>query len=236
MLASLGILGEPSGWLRPAAGPSRTGANAAAAREGPTTLLTHEELAGAPAREDTSPRREALARLVRRMQDGDGQALELFISETQGAAWRLAFSLLRDRHRAEDCLQDVYFSVYRTIHQVRDPYAAQTWLLRSVTHRCRRMLRAKPADSLEELAEGGVEPATPDPAEGTQDRLGVEQTLARLGPQDREVLTMREMMQLSYEEIAEGLQIPLGTVRSRLAKARQRFVQALTGKGREGSR
>ena len=47
---------------------------------------------------------------------------------------------------------------------------------------------------------------------------------------------MREMMQLSYQEIAEGLHIPTGTVRSRLAKARQRLIQALTGKGREESR
>jgi RNA polymerase sigma-70 factor (ECF subfamily) len=179
--------------------------------------------------DEVSPRRELLARLVRRMQDGDGQALECFIQETQQVAWRLAFSLLRDRHRAEDCLQDVYFTVYRSVHQLRDPYAAQTWLLRIVTHRCRRLLRSRPAASLEELAESGIEPAAPE-------RLGMEQALARLGPQDREVLTLREMMQLSYEEIAQGLQIPLGTVRSRLAKARQRFVQALTGKGREGSR
>ncbi len=186
--------------------------------------------------EEVSPRREALARLVRRMQDGDGQALEDFIHQTQGAAWRLAVCLLRDHHRAEDCLQDVYFSVYRSIHQVRDPYAAHTWLLRLVTHRCRRLLRTRPADSLEELAQKGSEPGVPDPTEATGDRLGVQQALARLGPQDREVLTMREMMQLSYQEIAEGLRIPTGTVRSRLAKARQRLIQALTGQGREGSR
>ncbi len=170
------------------------------------------------------------------MQDGDGQALEAFIRETQGAAWRLAFSLLRDSHRAEDCLQDVYFTVYRSIRQVRDPYAAQTWLLRLVTNRCRRLLRSKPVDSLEELALNGVEPSIPDPTEGTGEWLGVEQALARLAPRDREVLTMREMMQLSYQEIAEGLHIPPGTVRSRLAKARQRLIQALTGKGQEGSR
>jgi len=185
---------------------------------------------------ELSPRREALARLVRRMQDGDGPALESFIHQTQGAAWRLAFSLLRDHHRAEDCLQDVYFSVYRSIHQVRDPYAAQTWLLRMVTHRCRRLLRTRTADSLDELARQGTEPGVPDPTEATGDRLGVEQALASLGSQDREVLTMREMMQLSYQEIAEGLHIPTGTVRSRLAKARQRLIQALTGKGREESR
>jgi RNA polymerase sigma factor (sigma-70 family) len=236
VLASLGTHPRAGGWLR--AGPFLVGTNALHVREGLSELIQEKSttLLSASDQAEVSPRRELLARLVRRMQDGDGQALECFIQETQQVAWRLAFSLLRDRHRAEDCLQDVYFSVYRSVHQLRDPYAAQTWLLRIVTHRCRRLLRSRPAASLEELAESGVEPAAPDPTEKTRERLGMEQALARLGPQDREVLTLREMMQLSYEEIAQGLQIPLGTVRSRLAKARQRFVQALTGKGREGSR
>ncbi len=199
-----------------------------------SSLETPAESSAVEEGSDASPRRQDLARLVLRMQDGDGRALEDFIRETEGPAWRLAFSLLRDRHRAEDCLQDVYFTVYRSIHQVRDPYAAQTWLLRIVTHRCRRLLRARPADSLEELAESGIEPEAPDSTQATQDSLEVQQTLASLGAQDREVLTLREVMQLSYEEIAQGLQIPLGTVRSRLAKARQRFIQALTGRGGEG--
>ncbi len=236
MLASLGTHPVVGGWS--GAGPFPARANAPSAREAPSVLIQEASTARlcAESPDEVSPRREALARLVRRMQDGDRQALETFIQETQQSAWRLAFSLLRDRHRAEDCLQDVYFTVHRSIHQLRDPYAAQTWLLRIVTHRCRRLLRSRPAASLEEMAESGIEPAAPDSTEQTRERVGMEQALACLGAQDREVLTLREMMQLSYEEIAQGLQIPLGTVRSRLAKARQRFVQALTGKGREGSR
>lgn len=196
-----------------------------------TTLLLSQEAPAAPP--EVTPRRQALAALVRRMQDGDGAALELFISETQEAAWKLAFSLLRDRHRAEDCLQDAYFTVHRTIGQLRDPLAAQTWLLRIVTNRCRKLQgRQRPADSLDEIARDGHEPGAPDPQ---LEALDLRESLQRLAPQDREVLTLREMMQLSYDEIAHTLKVPLGTVRSRLAKARLRFVQALTG-GREGSR
>lgn len=196
-----------------------------------TTLLLSQEAPAPPL--EVSPRRQVLAALVRRMQDGDGAALELFISETQEAAWKLAFSLLRDRHRAEDCLQDVYFTVHRTVGQLRDPLAAQTWLLRIVTNRCRKLHgRHRPAESLDEIARDGHEPGAPDPE---LDALDLRESLERLGAQDREVLTLREMMQLSYDEIAQTLKVPLGTVRSRLAKARLRFVQALTG-GREGSR
>lgn len=178
-------------------------------------------------------RREALATLVRRMQDGDAAALEAFIEETQDAAWRLATSMLGDRGQAEDCLQDVYFTVHRTIRQIRDPRAAHTWLLRIVTHRCRRLQRQRPAQSLEAMAERGVEPATPDPTDAAGSRLGIEAAMAALTPPDREVITLREMLALSYEEIAASLKVPLGTVRSRLAKARQRLVTALLGRGKE---
>lgn len=185
---------------------------------------------------DTAPeasvRRRVLAALVRRMQDGDEAALADFVRETRHAAWRLAVSMLRDPHRAEDCLQDAYFTVYRSVGGLRDPEAAHTWLLRIVTNRCRRLLKDRRPQSLDGLAEQGLEPAVPDPAEGAQSRLGIRQALDRLGQQDREVLTLREMMQLSYEEIAEALKIPLGTVRSRLAKARQRFVAAMSGGSR----
>lgn len=181
-------------------------------------------------------RREALAALVRRMQDGDEATLEAFIEETQDAAWRLAVSILGDRAQAEDCLQDVYFTVHRQIHQLRDPRAAHTWLLRIVTHRCRRLQRQRPAQSLEALAEAGVEPATPDPTDAAGARLGLEAALASLPPTDREIITLRETLTLSYEEIATSLKVPLGTVRSRLAKARQRLVNALMGKGKEPPR
>lgn len=180
-----------------------------------------------------SARRETLAALVRRMQDGDEAALEPFIEETQEAAWRLAMSILGDRGQAEDCLQDVYFTVHRSVHQVRDPYAAHTWLLRIVTHRCRRLQRHRPQQSLEALAESGVEPATPDPTDAAGARLQLEAAMATLPPPDREVITLREMLALSYEEIADSLKVPLGTVRSRLAKARQRLVTALLGRRKE---
>ncbi|HXE73394.1 MAG TPA: sigma factor, partial [Candidatus Nitrosotenuis sp.] len=104
-------------------------------------------------------RRQGLEHLVRRLQDGDPAALEPFIRETQGVAWRLAYSYLQDRHCCEDALQEVYLAVYRHIGQLRDPRAVHTWLCRIVANRCRRLLRRRRADSLEELAENGVAPA-----------------------------------------------------------------------------
>lgn len=100
MLASLGTHPRAGGWLR--AGPFLVGTNALHVREGLSELIQEKSttLLSASDQAEVSPRRELLARLVRRMQDGDGQALECFIQETQQVAWRLAFSLLRDRAHA----------------------------------------------------------------------------------------------------------------------------------------
>lgn len=175
----------------------------------------------------------ALAGLVRRLQDGDESALEPFIARTHKAAWRLAVSMLRDPHLAEDCLQDAYLAVCRGVHGLRDPEAAHTWLLRIVTNRCRRLLRQRRPSSLDELAETGLEPAAPDPTARTDTRLGVRSALTRLGHQDREVLALREVMQLTYDEIAATLKVPLGTVRSRLSKARARLAALLLAREEE---
>lgn len=170
--------------------------------------------------------RQHLAELVRRLQSGDTAAFEEFVRETQQPAYRLACSLLRDADLAQDVLQEAYLSAYSNIRQVKDPDAAHSWLLRIVTHRCRRLLRKIPPTSLEELPH---EPAAPGGTDKADARLDLRQALDDLNEQDRTVLTLREVMQLSYDEIAATLKVPLGTVRSRLSKARLRFAKALRG-------
>ncbi|NDD29720.1 MAG: sigma-70 family RNA polymerase sigma factor, partial [Proteobacteria bacterium] len=117
--------------------------------------------------------------------------------------------------------------------RVRDPRAAHTWMLRIVTHRCRRLQRRQPVQSLETLLASGQEPVAPDATHAAETRLGIEAAMASLPSSDQEVLTLREMLSLSYEEIAASLAVPLGTVRSRLAKARQRLISALRGTEKE---
>jgi RNA polymerase sigma-70 factor (ECF subfamily) len=77
------------------------------------------------------------------------------------------------------------------------------------------------ADALEMVSVDG-------PARQVETRLAVEAVLASLAPELRAVLVLRELEQLDYEEIAETLEIPIGTVRSRLFKARERFRQGWT--------
>jgi len=169
----------------------------------------------------------SLPELVERLRLGDGSALEDLIRATEGLAFQLAWSLLGDRHRCEDVLQDVYLSVHSNIAQLREPALFKTWFCRIVVNRCRRVLRERRPESLDVLLEGGWMPSTSEMAERVQDRLAVGEALATLSEGDREVLNLREVLELSYQEIAETLEIPVGTVRSRLSNARLRLMAAL---------
>lgn len=172
--------------------------------------------------------RLVLQQLLLRLRDGDETALEPLIRETQGMAFRLARTVLRDTHACQDAVQDAYLIVYREIGRLRDPGAFRTWFARIVLNRCRRMLRHQPARSLEDLTEAET-PSTPTGADTVEQRYDLRRALATLTETNRSVLMLREVMQFSYEEIAEALSIPLGTVKSRLADARRRLLLAWEG-------
>lgn len=162
--------------------------------------------------------------LVARLQKKDESALDPFITHTRPLAFRVAHSMLGDSHRCEDVLQDVYLAVYQKIGQLRDPEAFRGWFCSIVINRCRRILRERPVQSLDDLLEV---PASTEMAERVQDRLQVQDAMARLNDQDRVILTLREVFDMAYQEIADSLEIPVGTVRSRLAKARLRLLTEL---------
>ena len=164
--------------------------------------------------------------LVERLQRKDDTALEAFIEATQAMAHRLAFSILQDRDRCQDVLQEVYLTVYQKIDQLQSPAALRGWFSQILVNRCRQELRGRRFETLEDH----LEPQGTDACEEVETRLDVQAAMARLPVDDRTVLTLREVCDLSYADIAENLQLPLGTVRSRIFNARQRLLAALTGK------
>lgn len=184
-------------------------------------------LVGASPSDREHPPKPMLYTLVERLQKKDESALDPFITHTRPLAYRVAHSMLGDPHRCEDVLQDVYLTVYQKIGQLREAQAFRGWFCSIVINRCRKVLRERPAASLDELLEAGGGPATAEMAERVQDRLQVQDAMARLNDQDRVILTLREVFDMAYQEIADSLEIPLGTVRSRLAKARLRLLTEL---------
>lgn len=159
------------------------------------------------------------------------------------AAYGLAYLLLRVRGEAEDATQDALLRAYRNFGQLRGA-AAKPWLLAIVRNVCFRRLqerkRATNVISLDEALVSGSSavhlestfsqaPRSPEDeviraAEGSL----VRQALATLTPVFREVLVLREFEDLSYSEIADVIGAPIGTVMSRLARARDALREAAT--------
>jgi RNA polymerase sigma-70 factor (ECF subfamily) len=178
----------------------------------------------------STPRGEdPLVELVERLRKGDDEALGPFIEATQRYAFRLARSLLGDDEQCKDVVQDAYLVVYREIARLRDVKAFRTWFSRIVVNRCKRLLKGGRTESLDVLIEAGHAPAVAGEQAGVELREDLKRALATLTEIDRSVLMLREVMQLSYDEIASTLGIPIGTVRSRLSEARRRLIAAWHG-------
>jgi RNA polymerase sigma-70 factor, ECF subfamily len=137
---------------------------------------------------------------------------------------RLAYRLLGDRDRMDDVLQEAYARAFRALPRFRGRSGLATWLYRIVYNTCIDELRrsgARKEISLEEWRERGGR------RDDVEQRLDLEAALASLSPELRAVVLLVDADELSYEEAAEVLGIPPGTVASRLSRARDTLKGAL---------
>lgn len=155
------------------------------------------------------------------------------------SAATLARWLLRSRVDSEDAVQEAMLRAYRFFHQFHGG-DARSWLLRIVRNTCYTWLeKNQPADLMTEFNEEVHQQPCPNPetlAFQSDDRQRLKRALESLPARAREVLVLRELEGCSYKEIAEITAIPIGTVMSTLARARQRLHRILTTKtAREAS-
>jgi RNA polymerase sigma-70 factor (ECF subfamily) len=148
---------------------------------------------------------------------GDERALGFLIARHRMRLIRTASNLLRDRHEAEDVAQEAFLKAFRELHKLRDDRAFSGYLYRICVRLCMDRLRLKRA----EIAE--FDKVSPCEGGAIENKVLIEKLLAQLPAELRTTLVLREMEQLSYEEVAESMRVPIGTVRSRLHTARERF-------------
>lgn len=189
--------------------------------------------------------REAELALIARCQAGDREAFGVLLNRYQDRVINLAYQLLQQRESAEDVAQEAFTQAFTAIGSFRGESQMFTWLYRITVNLClQRRRRTKlwepletqplEAQGLEERCSengpvnehGNNAPYTGEVADKAITKLMVEQTLAGLSEPLRVVLILREMHDLSYEEVATVLHIPVGTVRSRLNEARRKFRDA----------
>ncbi|MCX7799394.1 MAG: sigma-70 family RNA polymerase sigma factor [Fimbriimonadales bacterium] len=159
----------------------------------------------------------AEAQWVLRAREGHEQSMRLLIERHRNRLVRTASNILRDANEAEDVTQEAFLKAFRELDRLRDDQAFSGYVYRICVRLCMDRLRARRAEPSE------FEAVTEDQGENIENRVVIERLLDRLPYDLRTTLVLREVEQLSYDEIAEAMRVPVGTVRSRLHAARERF-------------
>lgn len=178
--------------------------------------------------------REIDQQLVERVQRGDQQAFGLLVAKYQRKLGRLLSRLIRDPAEVEDVTQEAFIKAYRALANFRGDSAFYTWLYRigintAKNHLAAQGRRAPTTTELEVEEAEGFEEASLLRDMDTPERMLQTQQIARTVnaamealPDDlRTAITLREIEGLSYDEIAEVMNCPIGTVRSRIFRARE---------------
>ncbi len=184
--------------------------------------------------------REIDQQLVQRVQAGDKKAFELLVLKYQHKVERLLSRIVRDSAEVEDVTQESFIKAYRALANFRGDSAFYTWLYRIAINTAKNYLvtqgrraptstafDAEEAEGFEE-ASGLRDIATPE-AELMSKQIGeiVNRTIDALPEELRTAITLREIDGLSYEEIATIMDCPIGTVRSRIFRARDAVAEQL---------
>jgi RNA polymerase sigma-70 factor (ECF subfamily) len=182
------------------------------------------------------------AALIQDAKRGDVDAYNGLVLHYQTQAYNVAYRIVGDQESAADAAQEAFIRAYKNLHKFRGGNF-KAWLLRIVTNLCYDELRRRkrrPATSLEALY---VEDVSPDDAfqsqtenpEGYAQRMemrrAIEECLRELSDEYRTVVVLSDVQEFSYGEIAEVAQVALGTVKSRLSRARAQMRDCLLDTG-----
>ncbi len=176
---------------------------------------------------------------IRRCKRGEEAAFAEILKRYRGPIYNLCYRMSRNAEDARDLAQEVFIKVFSLLDRFDESYAFSSWLFRIATNHCIDHLRRNRLRFLS--LDGGVgqdgeeyELQLPDSGPGPDTVLQRKEALARLDevigdlpPHYRVITLLRHDQQLSYEEIAETLSLPLGTVKARIHRARQQIQQML---------
>lgn len=181
--------------------------------------------------------------LVARAKAGDPHAFEQLVLDNQNKVYTLAVRMVGDREEAADLAQEAFLKAWKGLESFQGDSSFSTWVYRLTTNVCIDFLRKRdrrrevtPALSLDDEEAAWAEPGdwSQDPQHQLE-REELHQAVARgleaLPDHQRQILTLRELSGLSYQEIGDALDLDLGTVKSRIARARLALRKMLLAEG-----
>lgn len=159
-------------------------------------------------------------RTLARAREGDLAAFEDLVRTYQGDVWRFAYHLTRDRALAEDVTQEAFLRAFRFLRSFRGDSKFTSWLFRIARNCGMDAIRARKTHQTREY------PAPTGPSD-PEARAELDAALASVSEQHREPFLLIEVFGLSYQEAADVLQLKVGTVKSRMHRARLSLMSAL---------
>ncbi len=180
--------------------------------------------------------------LIRAARDGDLNSFNRLVLAYQNLVYNQAYRVLGEPQAADDATQEAFISAFRSIRSYRGG-SFRAWLLRIVTNACYDELRRRkrrPTTPLEPLDDAGEEIESPswmvDPGESPEESAerdelaqAIQHCINALPPEFRAVVALVDVQGMDYAEASEAIGKPLGTVKSRLARARARLRECLQG-------
>ncbi len=171
--------------------------------------------------------------IIKKVKSGDIEAFSLLVSAHEQRAINFAYRMLKDRDEAEDASQEAFLRAFDKINTFREDSSFTTWFFTILNNICLDMLRKRSkqadtisihqSDSNDDEYELQIEDTSAGPYENLQKKAAaeaLEQALSLLSEEHRAIITLRDINDFEYEEISKILGISLGTVKSRLSRAR----------------
>lgn len=169
---------------------------------------------------------DVLTRLAQRARRGDDDALQHFVGATYDQVWRLCAAVV-DEQSADDLAQETFVRAVRTLAGFRARSSARTWLLAVARNTCMDELRARSRRRRRDASlQSAVAASSPAAADASQLPV-VADLLGRLEPERRTAFVLTQVLGLGYVEAAQVCRCPVGTIRSRVARARADLMRLL---------
>ncbi len=171
--------------------------------------------------------------LIERARNGDQKAFEELLKKYKNLVYSIMLRMVRNPQEAEDLTQEAFMKAFHAIHAFNEEYAFSTWLMKIATNNCIDFLRKKklktisidqPVQHKDDEFQIELPSGTPSPERvmlSREQRHLIQQAIDELPPLYRHVIVLRHQEEKSYEEIAEILDVPIGTVKARIFRARE---------------
>jgi RNA polymerase sigma-70 factor, ECF subfamily len=176
--------------------------------------------------------REPEPETIDRAKKGDLRAFESLVRDYQADVWRFAYHLTRNRATAEDVTQEAFLKAYRGLGSYKGQAKFTSWLLRIVRNCAvdayRKTRKETPTERQQERAD------RPSPSPAAEERVRINQAIRRLPLSLREPFVTIEVLGYSYQEAAVILGLRVGTVKSRMHRARAALIESLTDREAAG--